>query len=197
MCMRQTVSCIIPAFNEERTIAQTVDLAMRHALIDDVLVVCDGCTDRTAAKAAAAGARVIELAEHRGKAHAMQTGIGRATGDVLLFLDSNLALDADAITRLLRPVMEGRYDTQLRRASTSSYKLGDVFVLRGARALDTSVWQAIPAAYKPGYSMELALRSLKRLGSHATYIFAPGLTVFVKEAHQGFFSGLFQRLRFG
>lgn len=192
--MRHSVSCIIPAFNEERTIARTVDTAMRHGLIDDIIVVSDGSTDRTAAKARAAGARVIELPEHRGKTLAMQAGIGRATGDILLFLDSNLTLDSDAITRLLRPVLEGRYDLKPHRSTTSSYKQGDVFVLRGERAMDVSLWRAIPDQYKSGYSMEIALgRSVRKLGAKATYIFAPGLTVFIRQAKEGFLQSLFRR----
>lgn len=64
---------IIPAFNEEPTIAAVV-LGLRHE-VDHVVVVDDGSTDDTARCARAAGAEVVEHGCNRGKGEAVRTAI--------------------------------------------------------------------------------------------------------------------------
>ncbi|MFH1066281.1 MAG: glycosyltransferase family 2 protein [bacterium] len=61
---------LIPAHNEEETIAQVVSQTARH--VAQVWVVADGCADETAAAACSAGARVIELPRRRGKGAALK-----------------------------------------------------------------------------------------------------------------------------
>lgn len=63
---------LIPAFNEERTIRQVVKGCLNH--VENVLVVDDGSTDRTADQAERAAARIIRLPENRGKGHALKAG---------------------------------------------------------------------------------------------------------------------------
>ena len=60
----RTVSVVLPALNEERTVGVIVaaircELVERHALVDELVVVDSGSTDQTAATAASAGARVV------------------------------------------------------------------------------------------------------------------------------------------
>jgi glycosyltransferase involved in cell wall biosynthesis len=68
------VVAIIPAFNEEPTIAAVVR-GLRDD-VDHVLVVDDGSTDGTAAGARAAGAEVVEHGRNRGKGEAVRTALG-------------------------------------------------------------------------------------------------------------------------
>ena len=58
---RSRFSAVVPAHNEQATIAGVVEPLLAHALIDEVIVVDDGSTDGTGALARAAGARVITL----------------------------------------------------------------------------------------------------------------------------------------
>ena len=69
---RSNVSALIPAYFEERHIA---DVARRvRAQVDDVLVVDDGSTDRTETEAQGAGVRVIRHSVNQGKGAAIKTG---------------------------------------------------------------------------------------------------------------------------
>lgn len=67
-----------------------------------VVVVNDGSTDDTAAVAAAGGAQVVSLATSRGIARARNAGLRVATGDVVLFLDSDMLVEPDFLAEHLR-----------------------------------------------------------------------------------------------
>lgn len=81
---------VIPAYNEATRIEAVVRGAMQYT--PDVLVVSDGSTDETAAKARAAGARVLTHAENCGAGAATMTGIEAARQ---LGFDTVVTLDAD------------------------------------------------------------------------------------------------------
>ena len=85
-----TVCALIPAFNEAATIAEVVTGVRPH--VQAVVVVDDGSADETAARAEAAGARVIRHAENRGKGHAVRSGLAQ-----ILALDFShvLLIDGD------------------------------------------------------------------------------------------------------
>ncbi len=70
---RSTVGAVIPAYFEQRHIADVVERTRRH--LDHVLVVDDGSTDDTAANARGAGAEVIVHKENKGKGEAINTGL--------------------------------------------------------------------------------------------------------------------------
>jgi glycosyltransferase involved in cell wall biosynthesis len=81
---------VIPAYNEEATVAQVVREAVRVA--DAVVVVDDGSRDRTSALASEAGAIVVRHAVNRGLGGALGTGIAAA---VKLGADAVVTMDAD------------------------------------------------------------------------------------------------------
>lgn len=68
-------AAVIPAFNEEHTIASVVDGV--RPLVDRVIVVDDGSRDQTAERARRAGADVIVHDTNRGKGHAVRDGLAR------------------------------------------------------------------------------------------------------------------------
>jgi glycosyltransferase involved in cell wall biosynthesis len=66
---------IIPALNEQDSIAHVIDLIKEHAPWADVAVINDGSTDRTGAIAEACGAQVLHLPHNVGIGAAVQTGM--------------------------------------------------------------------------------------------------------------------------
>ena len=96
------VSIIIPAYNEEGAIGDTV-LGIQELELpnSEILVVDDGGTDATARVAAAAGARVISHPYNIGNGAAVKTGIRSARGKVLVFLDGDGQHDPADIPRLI------------------------------------------------------------------------------------------------
>jgi len=103
---------VVPAHDEVATIAETVTAL--KAFTDEVVVVDDGSTDRTAEEAATAGARVLRSVAHRGKGSAMEGALSRVgSADVWLFADGDLGSSAEALDRLVDEVVAGRADLAL------------------------------------------------------------------------------------
>ena len=84
-----SVSVVIPALNEELTIADVVAALKSAAPWREVLVIDDGSADATAIKAETAGARVIRHPYNKGNGAAVKTGIRNATGDFILIIDAD------------------------------------------------------------------------------------------------------------
>ena len=85
------VSCVIAAYNEERSIAGVVEAVRRVAEVGEIIVVSDGCTDATADVAHATGAdQVIRLPRNLGKGGAIFAGARHARERLLLLLDADL-----------------------------------------------------------------------------------------------------------
>lgn len=107
-----TTSCVIAAYNEERTVAWVVEAVRRTGEVAEIIVVSDGSTDATAAEAAASGADVvIQLPKNMGKGGAILAGARRASGEILLLLDADLEnLKPEEIRALVQPVQQGRAD---------------------------------------------------------------------------------------
>jgi hyaluronan synthase len=113
---RPTVSIVIPAFNEEDGIIGTIESCLGTdypAHLTEVIVVNDGSTDRTWPRILEAKARwpqlyAVDLGRNYGKRGAMAEGIRRATGDILVFVDSDSYLDHDAVTAIVQPFADTR-----------------------------------------------------------------------------------------
>ena len=106
----------IPALNEERTVAQVVRSIPREIPgvgRVDIIVIDDGSGDRTADRAAEAGAQVISHPANRGVGAAFQTTLRYAIecgADLIVTLDSDGQFDPQDIPRLIAPVVAGTAD---------------------------------------------------------------------------------------
>ena len=103
----QRVSVIVPAYNEEKVIAKTVERILESDTHDlDVIVIDDGSQDATwdVLKAAFSGeARVTLLrVPNGGKAAALNVGMQHATGEIIVALDADTQFQPDTIPRLVR-----------------------------------------------------------------------------------------------
>ncbi|MEA1904598.1 MAG: glycosyltransferase [Candidatus Hadarchaeota archaeon] len=105
-------SVIIPAKNEESTIARVIKTAKKVNLVDEVIVVDSHSTDRTAEEASRSGAKVIEQSSSRpGKGRALESGLKAASGDIAVFFDADIVNVAPSMfERLIRPVVEDKAD---------------------------------------------------------------------------------------
>ncbi|MBM3506217.1 MAG: glycosyltransferase family 2 protein [Alphaproteobacteria bacterium] len=104
------VAIIIPAHNEERTVAAVVRAVAPHGA---AIVVDDGSADRTAEFAEAAGARVVHHARNRGYDDALQSGFEEAArigADAAVTFDADGQHDAAILGRVLAPIATGQAD---------------------------------------------------------------------------------------
>jgi glycosyltransferase involved in cell wall biosynthesis len=85
----EATSVIVPAFNEGHSIGPLVTELRAVAAWREILVVDDGSRDETAARAAAAGARVIQHPYNKGNGAAVKTGLRQATGVFVLIIDAD------------------------------------------------------------------------------------------------------------
>jgi len=92
---------VIPAWNAGGTIRQCLDSVESQVLPPfEIIIVDDGSEDNTAAIAGKYGVRVLNTGGRRGPAAARNLGAEAATGDVLLFLDSDVTIPPELTTRL-------------------------------------------------------------------------------------------------
>lgn len=106
-----TVSVIIPAFNEEKTVAHVVSVVKSLPYIGEIVVVDDGSMDQTSKFAEEAGAKVIHHMKNRGKGAAIKTGFKNSKGDIVVFLDADLKnLTQSQVRNIVDPILNGEAD---------------------------------------------------------------------------------------
>jgi cellulose synthase/poly-beta-1,6-N-acetylglucosamine synthase-like glycosyltransferase len=106
------VTLVIAAFDEEECIRAKIQNSLALDYPADrleILVGCDGCTDRTATIAREAGGsrvRVLELTPRSGKASVLARLVPAGTGDVVVLTDANVMLEAGAVRALARRFLD-------------------------------------------------------------------------------------------
>jgi glycosyltransferase involved in cell wall biosynthesis len=131
--MLPAFSLVIPAFNEEGRLRQTLRDALAYLRdatpASELIVVNDGSTDRTSAVVrevfAAPGSvatRLIEHSPNRGKGAAVREGLLAAKHSIALFSDADFSTPIDEAPKLINPIAAGEVD-----------------VAFGSRALDRSL----------------------------------------------------------
>jgi glycosyltransferase involved in cell wall biosynthesis len=107
------LSVIVPTYNERNTIAEIVRRmrAVKLPVAREIIIVDDGSFDGTRdvlKQLDDSTVRVVYHAQNRGKGAAVRTGLGYATGDVVLIQDADLEYDPDDWPKLLAPMLKGR-----------------------------------------------------------------------------------------
>jgi dolichol-phosphate mannosyltransferase len=103
------LSFVIPAYNEEEFIENTLwtlDEVVKNKLPYEIVVVNDGSLDETFARAMTYARRnghvkVLSYPANAGKGHAVKTGFMQTTGDLVVFVDSDMEIDLRTISRYI------------------------------------------------------------------------------------------------
>jgi glycosyltransferase involved in cell wall biosynthesis len=105
----------MPAYNEEATLAQIVELIMQIPHLLELIIVDDFSTDNTpiiAQNLAARDERIhyIRHAKNGGKTEALKTGFAATTGAVVIVQDADLEYDPGEISDVIAPILHGTAD---------------------------------------------------------------------------------------
>ncbi|MFJ3232283.1 glucosyl-3-phosphoglycerate synthase [Streptomyces sp. NPDC086787] len=173
----QSVSVVLPALNEEPTVGDIVatirrDLVERTPLVDEIVVVDSGSTDRTAEVAAAAGARVVHrdtilprIPALPGKGEVLWRSLLATDGDVVCFVDADLRdFSSDFVVGTVGPLLtdpgidlvKAMYDRPLGQAPGEGGRVTELV----ARPLLNMHWPRLAGFVQPLGGEYAARRSL-------------------------------------
>lgn len=196
-----SVACIIPAYNEEKTIGDVLKTLQGIDMIDRIIVVSDGSTDNTVKIARSYDIDVIELKENHGKGGALKIGIDRVEEDVILFLDADLiGLKSNHVIELITPVLRKEVDMTVgvfekgRIATDLAQKIAPF--LSGQRAVSREVLKDISNLEITRYGVEMALTKYVEESKLKTKkVVLKDITHVMKEEKMGFIRGFKERMR--
>ncbi|GLP71290.1 MULTISPECIES: glucosyl-3-phosphoglycerate synthase [unclassified Streptomyces] len=173
----QRVSVVLPALNEEETVGDIVsvirhDLVRQVPLVDEIVVVDSGSTDRTSQVAAAAGATVVHrdeilprLPALPGKGEVLWRSLLVTTGDIVCFIDADLKeFSSDFVSGIVGPLLtdpevdlvKGMYDRPLGGAAGQGGRVTELM----ARPLLNMHWPQLAGFVQPLGGEYAARRSL-------------------------------------
>lgn len=195
------VTAVIPAYNEEQTIAGVVNCIKGIDKIQKVIVVSDGSTDRTAEIARECGADVIELNENIGKGGAIKAGINECGTEIILFLDADLiGLKGKHVLDLIEPVIDNKTDMTIgifkngRMVTDLAQKVTPY--LSGQRAIKKSIIDKIPNIDITRYGVEVALtKYVEKSSARVMEVDLPDMTHVTKEEKLGLIKGVHARIK--
>ncbi|WP_010499113.1 glycosyltransferase family 2 protein [Paenibacillus elgii] len=124
--MAPLISVIIPAWNESRLLASTLEAVSKaHASAAfsfdmQLIVVDDGSRDGTGDVACAWADVVLRFPVNSGKGAAMYAGWQAASGEIVVFLDADLGSTAEKFPLLLEPVLRGEADLTVAKLPPAS-----------------------------------------------------------------------------
>jgi glycosyltransferase involved in cell wall biosynthesis len=108
------LSIIIPVYNEELTIGDVIDrvkaVVMRTGLKSEILVIDDHSYDRSVEVAKKHGIKLYSLKEHLGKGYALRAGFAKATGDIIVTIDSDGSHLPEELPEVLAPILHDQAD---------------------------------------------------------------------------------------
>lgn len=115
MSSDQVLSVVVPAFNEERTIAKVIENVLKIPCLLEIIVVDDCSTDTTPSIVAELASHNPQLrwARHeknRGKCAALRTGFALSTGGIVIVQDADLEQDSTEIPSIIDPIATGKAD---------------------------------------------------------------------------------------
>ncbi|MGD1047836.1 MAG: glycosyltransferase family 2 protein [Candidatus Krumholzibacteriaceae bacterium] len=185
MYRERTISIVIPCYNEEQGLARVIPSLPKS--VDEIIVVDNNSTDRTAEVARGLGAKVV-FEKRKGYGAAYKAGLAAVTGDITVTMDGDGTYPADQIEecvgylldRNLDFVSASRFPLEDAHAMNFSNKVGNavltcatlVLFMRGIKDSQSGMWIFRSALYRElapesdgmPFSEEIKIKAIRRRG---------------------------------
>lgn len=197
-----SVSAIIPAYNEEKTISQLLAVFKDSKLFSEIIVVNDGSKDHTGFLAQKAGATVINLPKNLGKGGALSVGVRASQWPIILFFDGDLSgVIREHLLSLIEPIEKNEADmvVGVQAKRKEMYDLHEaVPVLSGQRAMKREIFEQVPDLLRKGYQIEEALNYYCKMNDQKVKIVVlNGLEHLQKIPKSNLIKGVFGYIKMG
>jgi dolichol-phosphate mannosyltransferase len=187
----RTVSVIVPAYNEDRTVGKIIDGLLFLELFREIIVVNDGSTDRTneVLEGYHGNIIIVNNPKNSGKGYSVLRGLEHITAPYLVLQDADLEYPIENLPKLIRYAEENHSDmvvgvrtmkeTEIFKLSTTSFIANKVFrkiigeadIFSGQRIVKTEILRAMNLRSK-GFEIETEI-TMKALRSGATVKYIP------------------------
>jgi polyisoprenyl-phosphate glycosyltransferase len=182
------IAAIVPAYNEEKTIASVVKPLVDSKLFSDIIVISDGSTDGTAEAARKAGATTVHELPFRtsagkSKGQALEHGVTHSDADIVAFFDADLiGFTVEHVNKMVAPVLSGEraMNTGWRDRGPVGNFIQEHFMplIGGERVLLREIFESIPDRFIRGFMIEAATNYYCRAnGLKYGGTLLPGLTM--------------------
>jgi len=108
------LSIIIPMYNEELTVGNVIDrvkaVVGQTGLPTEIIVVDDHSYDKSLLAAKRRGVKLYSLKQHLGKGYALRAGFAKASGDIVVTIDSDGSHMPEELPEVLQPILQDRAD---------------------------------------------------------------------------------------
>lgn len=121
---KSKVVAVIPVFNEENFIENTINNIKKIDLIDEVIVVDDGSTDKTREIVSKLDVTFIGLDKNKGKGYAIRKAIEKSNFDFLVLIDGDLGRSSNEAVKLIVPAINNEADVIIARFQKAKKKGG-------------------------------------------------------------------------
>lgn len=199
--MNKKITCIIAAYNEEKKIANVLNVVSNYNLLNEVIVIDDGSKDNTARIVKKfKKIKLISYKKNKGKTSALLTGIKKARGNYIILLDADLTgLKKENIFDLIDPIIKNKADVSMsfREKAKFTNDILDLFVLlSGERAFKKNEFEYNKFTNLPSYGFEsvfnlIAIEKKFRI----KFVPMPNVINTAKMEKIGFIKGLLGEIR--
>jgi glycosyltransferase involved in cell wall biosynthesis len=197
------VAAIVPAYNEEKTVVDVLKTLTSSKELDEIIVVSDGSTDKTAQISKSFEVKVLEGAERTGKGMAMKKGVKSTSAEIIVFFDADLiGLIPEHVSLLVQPILEDEADMVVgirdRIGETPLFllKIDPLLAFGGERCLKREIFEKLPERFSRGFEIETAMNFYCQINKLLTkYVKLKNLKMIIKEKKYGWLKGFPERLK--
>lgn len=202
---KQKIAAIVPALNEEKNVTNVLKVLLDSKDIDEIILVDDGSTDRTAAIGENLGVKVVRLPKKggSGKGNAIMQGLKSTKAEIIAFFDADLIkLSKDHVYSLVQPILK---EEAVMSVGIRGHYMGlpkfiaeidPLLAIGGERVVYRSLLKRIPKKFTKGFTIESALNhycSVKNLS--VKYVALDEVKHIIKEKKWGILKGSLERIK--